>query len=125
MAKSAQLARLEKRLAAIPKAVKEAVQPALEKSGNELVGTMQALAESSRLTGKLIDSIHSEPGDHELQRKVVAGDKGAFYARWVEFGTSRTPAQPFFFVAYRLLRKRMATRIKRAIGKAVRDGWAK
>lgn len=79
---------------------------------------------------------------------VYAGNDEAFYARWVEMGTqagifgqrvasqsrrsgrrksyrthSGTAAQPFFFPAYRLLKKRSQGRIRRAIGKAVRDNW--
>ena len=52
---SDQLARLQKRLKAIPKAVRDAVQPALRASGQELVDAMKALAEPSRKTGELIE----------------------------------------------------------------------
>lgn len=34
-------------------------------------------------------------------------------------------AQPYFWPAFRLTRKRIANRVKRAIGKAVKDGWSK
>jgi HK97 gp10 family phage protein len=44
----------------------------------------------------------------------------AFYARWVEFGSTVNDAQPFFFPAYRLLRKRIRSRISRAMTKAAR-----
>lgn len=45
---------------------------------------------------------------------------GAFYARFVEFGTPDTPRQPFFFPAYRLLRSRIRGRLSRAMTKAIK-----
>ncbi|RWR29461.1 HK97 gp10 family phage protein [Sinirhodobacter populi] len=86
-----------------------------------------------------------------LSITVYAGNDKAFYARWVEFGTqggikgqrvanpgagkkqaktkgrfsyrthSGTSAQPFFYPAFRFGKKRAVNRIKRAIGKAVKD----
>lgn len=79
---------------------------------------------------------------------IFAGDDEAYYARWVEFGTqggvkgqrmaatgtskrkrksyrthSGTAAQPFFFPAYRLNKKRAEGRIKRAVTKAIKANW--
>jgi HK97 gp10 family phage protein len=137
---SAQLARLERRLAAIPKAVKEAVQPALHKSGQELTDSMKALAETSRDTGALIDSIawtpagratphYSQPGGSQVVPEnavvITAGNAAVRYAHLVEYGTTKATAQPYFWPAVRLLRKRLTNRIKRSIGKAVRNGWSK
>ena len=131
---SAQSERLKRRLAAIPKAVKDAVGPALAKSGNELAGTMKQLAPVE--TGALRDSIavtlpgeatppYSQPGGSrvagETEVIVTAGDEAVRYAHLVEYGTSDTQAQPFFWPAYRLNKKRLANRIKRAVGKAVRE----
>lgn len=79
---------------------------------------------------------------------IYAGNDEAFYARFVEFGTQggvagqrisstgagqakagrksyRThpgsPAQPFFYPAWRLGKKRALARVNRAIGKAIRE----
>jgi HK97 gp10 family phage protein len=140
MAQSAQLARLERRLMAIPKAVREAVQPTLLKSANELADTMKQLAETSRDSGDLIGSIAVTPGGQstppysvpggsytvpENAVAVTAGNSKVRYAHLVEYGTSKAPAQPFFWVSFRLLKKRLQRRIKRSIGKAVREGWRK
>jgi HK97 gp10 family phage protein len=140
MAQSDQLKRLEARLLAIPKAVREAVKPDLEKSGRELVDTMKALAETSRDTGDLIDSItmtpagetpppYSQPGGSmvvpENAVAITAGNKDVRYPHLVEYGTTKAPAQPFFWPAYRLLKQRISRRIKRGIGKAVRAEWSK
>ncbi|MEX1244867.1 MAG: HK97-gp10 family putative phage morphogenesis protein [Thermoanaerobaculia bacterium] len=116
-----QIFRLRKRIAALPQAARNAVQPSLDKSADELVARMQSFAPQD--DGTLIASIRKTPGDHELARKVRAGDKAAFYARFVEFGTPKSPAQPFFFPTFRLLRKRIQGRTKRAVAKAVRETW--
>ncbi|WDR05625.1 HK97 gp10 family phage protein [Devosia rhodophyticola] len=138
MAKSNQLARFEARMNAIPKAVREAVQPALAKNADELASAMKHLAEPSRDTGALIDSIHatlpgertppySQPGGNqtasELEALVTAGNSEVRYAHLVEYGTSDTDAQPFFWPSVRLLKKRLNNRMKRAISKAVRTKW--
>ncbi|TIX27739.1 HK97-gp10 family putative phage morphogenesis protein [Mesorhizobium sp.] len=140
MAQSPQLARLQRRLEAIPKAVREAVVPSLVKSGEELAGAMGQLAEPSRDTGDLIDSIavtppgqstppYSQPGGArvagELEVLVTVGNEDVRYPHLVEYGTSKAEAQPFFWPAYRLLQRRIRNRTRRAIGKAVRGGWNK
>lgn len=116
---SDQLARLNRRMKVIPLAARQAVQPALDKSADELVAQIERLAPVDE--GDLRDSAEARPGEHELQRVVTVGDDVAFYARWVEFGTVENAPQPYFFPAYRLLKKRLSNRIKRAIGKAVRE----
>lgn len=130
---SAQTARLQRRLANIPKAVKRAVEPALVQSGNELVAAMRALAPED--TGALKDSIemtlpgqstppYSQPGGSTIAKEnqvlVTAGNHAVRYPHLVEYGTASAPAQPFFWPAYRLKRKRLSSRIKRAISKAVK-----
>ncbi|MEX0404054.1 HK97-gp10 family putative phage morphogenesis protein [Aquibium sp. LZ166] len=130
---SAQSQKLSRRLNAIPKAVKRAVVPALEQSGNELVGAMRNLAPKD--THALEHSIkytmpgnatppYSQPGGSrvaaENQVLVTAGNDEVRYPHLVEYGTAHAPAQPYFWPAFRLKRKRLANRIKRAIRKAVR-----
>lgn len=134
----ASLTRLQQRMKAIPKAVKEAVEPSLIKSGNELAGAMKGLAQSSRDSGDLIDSIavtksgqqtppYSQPGGtyvvQENQVAVTAGNTDVRYAHLVEHGTQLAPAQPFFWPAIRSLQKRITGRTKRAISKAVKEHW--
>lgn len=131
---SAQLARLLKRLEAIPREVEKTVTPALQKSGNELADRMRSLAPEDE--GDLIASItvtpagqatppYSQPGGStvvpENSVMVTVGNSDVRYPHLVEHGTEKAPAQPFFWVSYRLLKKRIANRIKRSIAKAVRD----
>lgn len=141
---SRQTRRLQKRLRAIPKAVKQAVVPALMKSADEIAGRMRTLAPED--TGDLKDSIavtppggttppYSQPGGStvagENQVLITAGNSDVRYPHLVEYGHSNgvngstVPPHPFFWPAYRLTRKRSANRIKRAIGKAVKDEWGK
>lgn len=96
--------------------------------------------------GSISSGSGRRPGD--LVITIFAGNDEAFYARWVEFGTrphtikaknapnmsragvnfgtnvshpGASTANAFFFPAYRALRKRIRTRISRAITKSVRD----
>lgn len=131
-----QLARLNARMKAIPKNVREAVQPALKASGDELAGRMRQLAPED--TGDLKDSIavtpagqatppYSQPGGSRVVPEnavmVTVGNSDVRYPHLVEYGTANAPAQPFFWPAFRLSKKRITNRIKRAIGKSVREGW--
>lgn len=74
-------------------------------------------------------------GDPKLTVRVVAGSARAWYARLVEFGTAphiaggkfkgaRHPgarARPFFFPAYRANKRRVSTRVGKAIKQAVKE----
>lgn len=140
MARSAQLDRLLAKMEAAQRAPREAIRPALLQSGEELASAMRTLAEASRDTGDLIESItvtgpgqstppYSQPGRSrvagEAEVLVTVGNSETRYAHLVEFGTSEAEAQPFFWPAYRLLRKRLLGRIKRAVAKAVREELAR
>lgn len=122
----------------ITRAPREAVLPALMKSANELAAAQRALAETSRDTGALIDSIEvTAPGQHtppfsqpggsrvagETEVLVTVGNEDVRYPHLVEYGTANAEAQPFFWPALRLLRKRLQNRINRAAKKAVKDSW--
>ncbi len=130
MAKITGRRNIAQRLSRIPKAVKAAVKPALDKSADELVAAQRSLAPSD--DGTLRASIQwHESG--ELKRTVEAGGPSTTrpvrsgagvtydYAVAQEFGTQKMPANPFFWPGYRLTRKRIRNRIKRAISKAVKE----
>jgi HK97 gp10 family phage protein len=133
---SAQTDRLARRLRGVAEAVRATVQPALMQSGEEIAGTMRSLAPVD--TGELRDSItvtpggrstppYSQPGGFSVVPitavAITAGGVDVRYPHLVEYGTAEAPAQPFFWPGYRLLRKRAGARVKRAIRKAVRQGW--
>lgn len=126
---------LEKRLEAIPAEILEALRPVLVQSGEEIATGMRALAESSRDTGALIDSItvtgpgettpaYAEGGGRRTagpnQVLVTVGNPDVRYGHLVEFGSAKAEAQPFMLPAFRLAKPRVTRRITRAIGKAIR-----
>ena len=131
---SKQTQRLSRRLEAIPRNVRAAVAPALIKAGGDLANMQRILA--PRDTGALQDSIavtgpgqqtppYSQPGGSTLAREnqvlVTVGNQDVRYPHLVEFGTTDTAAQPYFWPAYRLMKKKLANRIKSAIRKAVKE----
>lgn len=135
MAKSAQLERLQRRLEAIPDRIVDAVAKAMEISAQEIVDLAKQLCPVD--DGVLRDSIGwtwgaapegsivlAATNDAAMRITIFAGNDEAFYARWVEFGTSKTAPNGFFFVSYRLLQKRAKGRTRRAISKGFKDARA-
>lgn len=118
------ISRLQRRLNAIPAAVRQAVQPSLDKNSNELANLMKRLAPDDPETkgDDLRSSIHVEQGKHELSRAVVADAEHTLH---VEFGTSKMDAQPFFYPAKRLLAKKIKRSLKSAVSRAVKKEWGK
>lgn len=119
----------------LPRDIDIAVRASMEKGAQELVDMMKRLCPVDR--GDLRDSIgwtwgeapkgakvYAASGNAALRLIVYAGNDRAFYARMVEFGTMRTPAQPFFFPSYRSMRTRIKRRIIRELKKAVKKNSA-
>jgi HK97 gp10 family phage protein len=134
MADDGGIGKLQRRLAAIPKAAKEATMPALLKQAEAMADTMRRFVPVE--TGKLRDSItvtpggqktpsYSQPGGSsvvpENAAAVTVGDHTVRYGHLVEYGTTKAHAKPFFWPAVRLQNKKAKAAIKRAIGKAVRE----
>lgn len=128
------LSKFQKRLRAIPEAAREAVVPALVKSAEEIARVQRQLAPVDQ--GDLRDSIavtlpghatpaYSQPGGSRtagpLEAVITVGNTDVRYPHLVEYGTTTSDAQPFFWPAVRLGRKRATNRIKRAIKKAMKD----
>lgn len=142
--------RLKAKLNALPDAVKAEIRKSLETSAGEIVDLAKRFAPVK--TGALNASIGYIFGDYkpdnsnvrgvaagggsgsDLTATIYAGDAKAFYARFVEFGTSahinqgeykgsQNPgmrAEPFFYPAYRLGKKRAIGRLGRAYNTAAR-----
>lgn len=138
--KDALLAKLRSLVPNVDKAMGEANQQSAEE--------MATLARSfvPVKSGTLRGSIQVEPGNRPGSYRVKAGGKATTkevragsgkpydYALAVEFGTSQhtngglfkgsenpgARRQPFFWVAYRLMKKRMKARNTRAINKAIK-----
>lgn len=138
---------IARRLAALPREIVAKVQPAITKSVAEVAADATTLAQASRRSGELLESIEAtgpnqttpayatEGGRrtaHELQGFVTAGDTDARHGHLVEFGTEERqrkdgastgtmPAIPFLLPAWRLNRARVQRRINTAINRAVRE----
>jgi hypothetical protein len=110
------LARKLRQLA--PEALK-ALTAANYETADEMVATAQRYV--PYITGTLHNSIHTEPGPPDTGAvRVVAGGspttKGGYdYALGVEFGTSDTTAEPYFFPSYRLGKRSHKRRVTRAM----------
>ncbi|WP_313349929.1 HK97-gp10 family putative phage morphogenesis protein [Paracoccus sp. (in: a-proteobacteria)] len=134
MADDGGLAKFQKRMRAIPVAARRAVVPALMQSAYEIQDAMEALAPED--TGDLIGSItvtgpglstppYSQPGGSmvvpENAVAITVGNTDVRYPHLVEYGTVNSQAQPFFWPAFRMTRKRALARIKRTVGKAIKE----
>lgn len=144
----ANLKRLQAKLDRLPAKVKARIREAMEAGADEIVALARSLvpARSGALRDSIgwtygqapkgaltIGAVQSVGGD--LTITIYAGNSEAFYARWVEFGTqahvaggkfsgAAIPAQaarPFFYVSFRSSRKRVKSRITRAINKAAKE----
>ena len=78
----------------------------------------------------MIDEIRSgkNKGDQyaTLRIKIYAGNKDAFYARFIEFGTrTGVRAQPFFFAAYKKWggKAKFRARVRAAIRKRIKEAF--
>ena len=134
MADDGGLSRFQRRMQAIPKAARMAITPVLLKQGNAMAASMRALAPVDE--GDLQDSIevtgpgestpaYSQPGGSstvpENAVAITVGNTDVRYPHLQEYGTTFHAAQPFFWPAFRMHRKRAAAAIKRGIGKAIRE----
>lgn len=141
---------LARKLAAVPAEVLQALRPALTKSVHEIAADARALAESSRRTGALLESIEATaPGETTPpfasdggrrtagpnEAFVTAGDTDARHGHLVEFGTEERhhqdgtstgtmPAEPFLLPAWRLNKARAERRIKKAISDGTKKAVA-
>lgn len=106
-------------LKTIPTALQAEIVKTIDKAADEMADAAKALAPQA--TGELAGTIRVEPGPDSLSRSVVAGSDSADHATWTEFGTPNADADPFFWPAFRLLRKRRAGQINRAVRKALKD----
>ncbi|SMQ65874.1 phage protein, HK97 gp10 family [Devosia lucknowensis] len=124
------LDRLKKKLRRMPEQAKVEIKKALNLSADEMVDMAKGLAPFE--DGALKNSIQKEGGRHELAIDVVAGGTATTrevrdgagveydYALAQEFGTSNMKPTPFFFPAYRVVRKRIKSRVSRATTKAAK-----
>lgn len=129
--------KLNRKLGKIPAAVREEVRTAMVRSAREIADLAEVLVpqDTGRLAGSIgwtwgeaprgVLSLGKVATGGDMTITVYAGDREAFYARWVEFGTVKVAAQPYFFPAYRALRKRSKSRIRRAWTRGIKKAAAR
>ena len=127
------LASFRSRLLGLPEAIRRSIGPELVIAAEDMAATARQLAPER--TGALMASIavtgpgeqtppYSQPGGSmvvpENAAAVTVGGPKVRYAHLVEYGTTKTAAQPYFWPAYRLHKEatkaRIAAAVKRAIG---------
>ncbi|MBY3268409.1 HK97 gp10 family phage protein [Rhizobium laguerreae] len=142
------LKELQRKLDRLPAVAKARIREAMEQGADEIVTMMRSLVPTD--SGDLRDSIAWTYGrapkgalslgkvqavGGDLTITIYAGNATAFYSRFVEFGTAShtaggkfagatipaIAASPFFFVSFRANRKKVKSRITRAINKAAKE----
>lgn len=132
MAKNLSVQQFRQLMDRIPKAVAEELQGAVFGAAGELRDAIR------RAVPKGIDGVHEleqsvrvEEGRHPLRaevkeggllttRQVRQGVNATYdYALGTEHGNERVPAQPHFFPTYRLMRKRLRSKIARKVKPAI------
>jgi len=133
------LAKLQKKLNAMPRIAKDEIKRALEQSANEIVELAKNLVPED--TGDLKDSIGWTYGKvprgamtlgkvfasklaTDLTITIYAGNSEAYYSRFVEFGTQKMAARPYFYVSYRANKKKAQSRVRRSITRAAKKAAA-
>ena len=127
--------RLIQKLTVLPDAMRAEIKLAIEAQADEIVALMKRLVPHQ--SGDLRDSIGWTWGDApkgsvsvasvgasalaDLRVTIFAGNAEAYYARWVEFGTRKMRARPFFFVSWRAGRKPAKNKIRAAIRKVAKQ----
>lgn len=132
---------LQRRWSAIPRRVRAAVRETLEKTATEIVADMESVKPLPEIEIKWtwgaapkgsisMGDFGSEEG--EENRITIYAWAPDFAASWFEHGTAprytktgkftgQIIAQPFFYPIWRLWRRRIKTRITRAINKALKS----
>lgn len=97
------------------KAIEAAAARGVARAGGYIVDLARQLCPVD--TGALRASIRLEPAQPELRMAVKAGGGAVTYAHYIEYGTSRSPAQPFLTPAARAINvgREVAAEIKAAL----------
>ena len=131
------------RLKQIPDIAVDAARQAMEEGAEEIVEAMRAAApfksgdlrdSIGRTWGELppgtfmIDEIRSGKNQGEqyatLRLKIYAGSSDAFYARFIEFGTVKAPAHPFFLPTWKAKKAAFRKKIRARVRAAIKEEWA-
>lgn len=127
---------VQKLIASLPDALSAPVQAAIDQGGDDLAAQAKAIApvapEFETHPGQMRDSIRREANGRALSTTVVCDARdtaGRPYPAHVEYGHKtpaggHVPAKPFFWPSYRVTKKRIRSRISRAVTKGVKAAVA-
>jgi HK97 gp10 family phage protein len=113
--------RLRAKARALRTRVAASVYPAVIQAAELVIATQKRLVPVD--DGDLRDSIHWEQdakSENTTRVLIIAGGPPAPHARIIEFGRQNAAAIPFFFVGYRIERKRAKAIISKAVRAAVK-----
>lgn len=116
------LDRLNRKLGKLPPKAESKLEGAVQTSADDMVRLATVLAPVD--DGDLRKSIKQREMASERAAfavRVSAGDARAYYASFVEFGTRFMAARPFFWPAWRSVRRRYLNRVRRASREAARE----
>jgi HK97 gp10 family phage protein len=111
----------------LPQAIRRDVFAAVEGGADTMAADMRRRVPVGG--GTLSASIRTEPDAAHLRVTIRAGGPttttahGYDYSLGIEFGNEDTPAQPFFWPAYRAKRRAVRAGIKQAMRTAVVKRW--
>lgn len=145
MADDGGLSRIQRRLNAIPRYVKDRMAAVTVEEAGKVADDMRAMALASKDTGAMIESIvvtpggqatppYSQPGGSasapEGGAMITAGNAEVRYPHLVEYGHKGpngtiVEPQPFFWPAVRLNNKPVRARLRREAKKVIADNWGK
>lgn len=143
MAKLLGLTKLQRKLDRLPAVAKDHIRTEMAKAADEIVAMMKSLApilkepDPRRTPGALrnsigwtwgkapkystvVASVKSSLGG-DLTITIYAGNSAVRYAHFVEFGTYKMPAQPFFYVSWRANRRAARRKVRKAVRDAARQ----
>lgn len=86
-----------------------AIMAELIRAANDMVSIAKGMTPVR--SGELAGSYRIEADPAALSVRVFAGGGEQFYARFIEFGTVKMKAEPFFWPAYRAIAKGLEERL--------------
>ncbi len=119
-------AQLHRQLQSVPRIIRAEVGNTLRQQAADL--SRQIRTAAPRDDGVLQASVgwkwlqRRTDGREGFAVRVFAGGRQAFYATFLEFGTSTRKPHPFFWPVYRANRSRIRGALSRAVTRAVRKG---
>lgn len=129
MGNADEIAGMRRKNQAIVDAVARNTAPTLMGAANRIVVLMQQLAPVYKdeahgdPPGSLRDSITATADGDAV--KITAGNDDVRYAAYVEYGTTKMAAEPFFWPAIRMLKATTRAQMKRAFTAAIREEWSR